>query len=39
MEIFAHHTIEHSVTSNMYYYALAGLALAIVLWVVKRSTK
>lgn len=38
MEIFAHHTTEHTITSNMYYFAIA-LLVVVVAWVVDRSTK
>jgi hypothetical protein len=39
MELFAHHTIEHSLTSNIYYFGVALAVLGLAIWIANRGTK
>ena len=39
MEIFAHHTLVHTITSSTFYVAATVIVLSVVAWVIARSSK
>lgn len=39
MQLFAHHTVEHTVTSNIYYYGAALIMISLLMYLIVRREK